>query len=257
MTSTTTGFRPAPAAASRARRVRAHAAGEVRAGLRNGEQLLLTLVIPVGVLIVMSRTGTGHDGTGPAVDTAAPGVLALAVLSTAFTSQAIFTGFERRYGVLKLLGATPLSRADLVASKTVAVLVVEAGQVVVLTAVAYALGWRPPSSAWPAAVLLLLVGTYAFTALGLLVAGALRPEATLAVANAVFLVLLVGGGIVVPLSSLPSGLAAVAQWLPSGALGEGLRDVFAGGPFPAAALGVLLVWGALATWATVRTFRWE
>lgn len=257
MSAATSGFRPAPASAPRARRVLSHAAGEVRATLRNGEQLLLTLVIPLGVLVVMARTGAGHDGDGPAVDTAAPGVLALAVISTAFTSQAISTGFERRYGVLKLLGATPLSRADLVAAKTVAVLVVEAGQVVVVTAVAYGLGWRPPLSAWPAAVLLLLVGTYAFTALGLLLAGALRPEATLAVANAVFLVLVVVGGVVVPLSSLPSGLAAVVKWLPSAALGEGLRDVFGGGPFPAAALGLLVLWGAAATWATARTFRWE
>ncbi len=257
MTPAATSFRPSPAAAPRARRVLSHAAGEVSATLRNGEQLLLTLVIPLGVLVLLSRGGLVSLGTGPAVDTVAPGVLALAVLSTAFTSQAIATGFERRYGVLKLLGATPLSRADLVAGKTTAVLAVEAVQLVLLVAVAYGLGWRPPLSAWPGALLLVLLATWAFTACGLLLAGLLRPEATLAVANAVFLVLLVAGGTVVPLDSMPAGLAAVAQWLPSGALGEGLREVFAGGEFPWPAAVTLAAWGAVATYLATRTFRWE
>lgn len=257
MTAAPTSFRPAPAPAPRSRRVLSHAGGEVRATLRNGEQLLLTIVIPLAALIVLSRGGMLRPGTGDAVDTVAPGVLALAVLSTAFTSQAISTGFERRYGVLKLLGSTPLTRADLVCAKTVAVLMVEAVQVVLLVAVAYGLGWRPPLSAWPAALLLLLLATWAFTALGLLLAGTLRPEATLAVANAVFLVLLVAGGTVVPLDSMPAGVAAVAQWLPSGALGEGLRDVFSGGAFPSAAAVTLAVWGAAATYLATRTFRWD
>lgn len=257
MTAEATGFGPAPAAAPRVSRVLSHAAGEVRATLRNGEQLLLTIVIPLAALLVLSAGGVLRLGTGEPVDTVAPGVLALAVLSTAFTSQAISTGFERRYGVLKLLGATPLSRADLVAAKTVAVLAVEAVQLVLLVAVAYGLGWRPPLSAWPAALLLLLLATWAFTALGLLLAGLLRPEATLAVANAVFLVLLVAGGTVVPLDSMPVGVAAVARWLPSGALGEGLRDVFAGGALPWAAAATLAVWGAAATYLATRTFRWD
>lgn len=252
-----TTYAPAPAAAPRGRRILAQAAGELGATLRNGEQLLLTLIIPLGLLVVLSRTTLVRTGEGASVDTVAPGVLALAVLSTAFTSQAIATGFERRYGVLKLLGATPLTRADLVFAKTLAVLAVEVVQVVAITVVGYTLGWRPPLSAWPAAVLLVLLGTFAFSALGLLMAGALRPEATLAAANAVFLVLLLGGGIVVPLDSMPAGLSAVAGVLPSGALGEGLRQIFAGGAFPWAGCLVLLAWGAAATYATVRTFRWE
>ncbi|NED78883.1 ABC transporter permease, partial [Streptomyces sp. SID11233] len=70
-----------------------------------------------------------------------PGVLALAVMSTAFTGQAIATGFERRYGVLKRLGASPLPRWALMTAKTLSVLVTEVLQVVLLTVIAFALGW--------------------------------------------------------------------------------------------------------------------
>ncbi|MEO6821079.1 MAG: ABC transporter permease [Candidatus Nanopelagicales bacterium] len=250
---------PRPGAAPVWTRIAAQTVTEVRTTLRNGEQLLLTLVIPLVLLVGLSRTRVVSLGTGPAIDEVTPGILALAIMSTAFTSQAIATGFERRYGVLKLLGATPLSRAGLVTAKSLAVVVVEAGQLVLLVVAAYVLGWSPNGS-WPAAVLLLLFGTLAFSALGLLLAGVLRAEATLAAANAVYLLLLLGGGIVVPLDKLPSPVAGVVRLLPSGALGEGLRDVLLHGRGVAGVLGpllVLLVWGVGATALAARTFRWE
>lgn len=239
--------------------VLAQTRSEVASTLRNGEQLLLTLVIPVVLLAGLSRARIVSLGNGPAIDLVAPGILALAIMSTAFTSQAIATGFERRYGVLKLLGATPLSRVGLVAAKSLAVLAVEVVQLVLLVGVGYALGWSPHGS-WPAAALLLLLGTLCFSALGLLLAGVLRAEATLAAANAVYLLLLIGGGVVVPLDKLPGGMAAVVRLLPSGALGEGLRDVLHGGAGLGDVLGpalVLLVWGVAATALAARTFRWE
>lgn len=250
---------PRPGAAPAWRRVAAQTATEVRSTLRNGEQLLLTLVIPLVLLAGLSRTRVVSLGAGPAIDEVTPGILALAIMSTAFTSQAIATGFERRYGVLKLLGATPLSRAGLVTAKSFAVVVVEAGQLVILVIAAYLLGWAPNGS-WPAAFLLLLFGTLAFSALGLLLAGVLRAEATLAAANAVYLLLLLGGGIVVPLDKLPSAVASVVRLLPSGALGEGLRDVLLHGMGLSAVIGpllVLLAWGIGATALAARTFRWE
>jgi ABC-2 type transport system permease protein len=252
-------FTPIPEAAPLHRAVLSQARAEVRATLRNGEQLLLTLVIPVVLLVGLSRATIVSLGEGPAIDVVTPGVLALAVLSTAFTSLAIATGFERRYGVLKLLGATPLSRGGLVAAKSLAVVVVEAAQVVLLIGVAGLLGWAPIGS-WPLAGVLLLLGTVTFSALALLLAGTVRAEATLAGANAIYLLLLLGGGVVVPLDKLPAGLASIARLLPSGALGEGLRDVFIGGAGPAQVAGplaVLCCWGIVGAVLAARWFRWE
>jgi ABC-2 type transport system permease protein len=229
---------------------------ELRITLRNGEQLLLAVVIPLAALLGMTLVPIGGIDE-PRVDTVTPGVLALAVMSSAFTSQAITTGFDRRYGVLKRLGATPLPRWGLIAAKTGCVLTVELGQVVVLALVAALLGWQPHAGI-AAAVLLLVVGTAAFSGLGLLMAGTLRAEATLAGANLVWLLLFAGGGIIVPLAELPDRLAAGLALLPSAALTEGLRDVLQhGAGLPLAHLGVLLVWAALGVGLAARTFRWE
>ncbi len=172
----------------------------------------------------------GIDLAHRPVDELTPGVLALAIMSTSFTSVAIATGFERRYGVLKRLGATPLPRVGLLVAKVLALLVVEVLQVVVLTVVALVLGWSPSPGLVGVVGFLLaaLLGTAAFVSLGLLLAGTLRAEATLAAANLVYLLLLAGGAVVLPSSSYGS-FGSVAQWLPSGALGDAMRAAFLDG----------------------------
>jgi ABC-2 type transport system permease protein len=248
---------PAPGAAPFPRMVLAQAGAEVRATLRNGEQLLLTLVIPVLLLVGFSLAPLIDTGGGSRVAFLTPGVLALAVMSTAFTGQAIATGFERRYGVLKRLGATPLSRAGLLLGKTVAVLAVELIQVVVIVAVALALGWRPQGS-FVAAAALILLGTAAFSGLGLLMAGTLRAEATLAAANLVYLVLLGAGGVIFPLTKFPAAVRPALELLPISALTGGLRAVLSGGAaLPLGAAAVLLGWAAVSLFLASRTFRWE
>ena len=247
---------PAAAAAPAARRLAAQTRLELALLLRNGEQLLLTIVIPTVVLLLFAKLPI-VDIHGPRVDFVLPGVLALAVLSTAFTGQAIATGFERRYGVLKRLGATPLPRWGLLAAKTLAVLAVEALQVALLIGVGFALGWSPHGSGAPVAGLLVL-GTAAFSGLGLLMAGTLRAEATLAAANGIYLVLLLLGGIVFPLSRLPGALQGFAKVLPSTALATGLRRVLeAGASMPWGDLGLLALWAGVAGVLAARTFRWE
>ena len=258
-TAVLTDLSPRPGGWPLPRLVLVQARAEFFSTLRNGEQLLLTLIIPVVLLVGLSRATVVSLGTGPAIDIVAPGILALAIMSTAFTGQAIATGFERRYGVLKLLGATPLSRAGLIAGKTVAVVMVEVVQIAILVLVARVLGWHPQGS-WIAAIVLLFLGTCAFSALGLLIAGMLRPEATLAAANAIYLLLLIGGGVVVPVSKLPSGVASIVKLLPSGALGQGLRDGLQNGAGLNAVLGpiaVLVVWAVGAGLLAARTFKWE
>ncbi|MBA2739700.1 MAG: ABC transporter permease [Nocardioidaceae bacterium] len=251
---------PAPGAARLRRMVVAHAYVEVRLLLRNGEQLVLALALPLLVLVAGDSTGGLLDlGPGRRIDVLAPGVLALAVLSTSFTSLAIATGFERRYGVLKRLGATPLPRHGLLAGKVLAVLVVEALQVLVVGAVAMALGWAPVGGvvAVLGGTLLVLLGTAAFGALGLAMAGSLRAEATLALANLVYVLLLVAGAVVVPLGRYPEAVQPLVALLPSGALAQGLRDLSAGAGLPWAACLVLVGWAAAGTGLAARTFRWE
>lgn len=254
----TATFAPAPGAAPLSRMVLSQAGLELRMILRNGEQLLLTIVIPLLVLGVFASFEVMDLGDREArLGFLTPGVLALAVISTAFTGLAIGTGFERRYGALKRLGASPLPRWGLLAAKALAVLAVETLQVALICGLALALGWTPTGSA-PAVLLLLLAGTAAFSALGLLMAGTLRAEATLAAANLVYLLLLVSGGIAVPLDRFPAGVQHVLELLPAAALAEGLRDVLRDGAgLPWTALGVLVGWAVAAGAAATATFRWE
>ncbi len=257
---TTLDFTPSPASARFGSMVWSHARIETRLLARNGEQLLLAVVIPILLLVGGAESGgVVNLGSGRRIDVLTPGVLALAVMSTSFTSLAIATGFERRYGVLKRLGATPLPRAGLLLGKVVCLLLVEVAQLALIAVVALALGWQPQPGPggvlW--ALVLILAGTAAFASLGLLMAGTLRAEATLAAANLVYVVLLVAGAVVVPLSSYPSGMHDIVTLLPSGALAEGLRDVLTRGDIAPLHLVVLAAWALAGTVATMRFFRWE
>jgi ABC-2 type transport system permease protein len=238
----------------------AQAGMELRLTLRRGESVLLTLLIPVGLLVFFTAVDVLPAGSGRPVDFLVPGLLALAVMSTAFTGQAIATGFERSYGVLKRLGASPLPRSALLAGKTLAVAAVEGIQVVVLVAVGFALGWEPGAGVggalWTPA--LLILGTVAFSGLGLLMAGTLRAEATLAAANGLYLVFLLLGGVVFPLSELPGWLRGLAEASPTAALADGLRSALSDGAAPSAAdVVVLAAWALGASALAARLFRWE
>lgn len=247
---------PAPGAAPFGRMVLAQAGAEIRAVLRNGEQLLLTLIIPVLLLVGFSLLPLVEADGGRRIDFLTPGVLALAIMSTAFTGQAIATGFERRYGVLKRLGATPLPRGGLLLAKTLAVLTVELLQVLVIAGVAVVLGWRPAGPV-AAALPYLLLGTAAFSGLALLMAGLLRAEATLAGANLVYLVLLGCGGVIFPIDVFPGSVQPVLSLLPITALTSGARAVLGSGAFPLGPLAVLALWTVVALGLAARTFRWE
>ena len=232
---------------------------ELTLTLRRSESLLLTLGIPVLLLVFFSVVDVlpPPAGVDEPVDFLAPGILALAVMSTAMVSLAIATGFERSYGVLKRLGSTPLGRPGLLAAKTAAVLAVETLQVVVVAAVAGLLGWRPEGSVVVAAGAVLLA-TVAFAGLGLLLAGTLRGEVTLAAANGLYLVLLLLGGMVFPLERLPTGLEAGARLLPAAALTEALDGALSAPvTLPGQSWAVLAVWAVVAPALAAWRFRWE
>jgi ABC-2 type transport system permease protein len=252
MTSTL-GSAPAPLL----RRIVLHGKYEALTMLRNGEQLILAVVLPLLALVGLTVTPL-LDGMGDTrVNVAVPGILALCAMSTAFTGQGISTGFDRRYGVLRFLSTTPLGRAGLIAGKIIAVLVVLALQVLVVTGVAFSLGWQPEASGWLLGLALLVLGAAAFTAIGLLVAGTVRPEATLAITNLLWILLGALGGIVIPAERLPRLAQDSVHLLPSGALGEGLRDAFLHGTLNGNAVLVLLLWLVLAGAAAIRWFKWN
>jgi ABC-2 type transport system permease protein len=248
-------FVPDPGRATLGRMIAAQTAMEIRLTLRHGESLVLTMVIPILLLVGISQTSVVRLPGDDRVGFLTPGILALAVMSSAFTGQAISTGFERSYGVLKRLGASALSRRDLLVAKTLAVLAVISLQMVVIAGVAAVLGWRPALSGVPAAIGLMLLGTAAFSGLGLLLAGTLRAEATLAAANLIYLLLLAVGGI---MFAVPSGVAGVLDVLPITALVDGLRAVLSeGGAGPLRCWVVLAVWAVVSITAAARWFRWE
>lgn len=253
-------FTPKPGGAPLLRQIRAQAGMEAKLLLRNGEQLLLAIVIPLIVLVGLVEAAkhlTLHITHRP-VDEFTPGVLALAIMSTSFTSLAIATGFERRYGVIKRLGSSPLSRTGLLLGKVLALVLVELLQIVIVGAVGAMLGWSPQIcfAGVAGAILTIVIATAAFGALGLFVAGVLRAEATLAAANLIYLLLMAGGAVVLPTTSY-GAFGHVARWLPSGALGNGMRDALINGRVDWTSLGVLAGWALVGAVLTARTFKWE
>jgi ABC-2 type transport system permease protein len=240
----------------RRRAVVAQTRAELLLTLRRGESLLVTMVIPLGVLVFFSKVDAVNTTLAHPIDFLVPGVLALAVMSTAMVSLGIATGYERRYDVLKRLGSTPLSRSGLLSAKTLNVLAFEVVQVALIVVTALALGWSPGGGVL-AAFGLLLLGTVAFAGIGMLMAGTLRAEANLAASNGLFLVLLFLGGMAYPLHRLPGLVQGVAKALPAAALSETVRAVLTSAAVPTGELAVLVAWAIGAPILAARWFRWE
>ena len=231
---------------------------ELRLTLRNGEGVLLTMVVPVVLLVFFAAIRLAPDGYDRPIDFLLPGMLALAVMSTGLVSLSIRTAYERSYGVLKRLGSTPLSRPQLIGAKVLSVVLLELIEIVILVGIAaVAHGWRP-TGAFAVALLALIIGTATFSGIGLMMAGALRPETTLAGANGLYLLFLLVGGIVWPVDRLPGFLAIPARVLPSSAFADALRETLSSAPaIPVTHLVFLTLWGLAALVIASRTFRWE
>ncbi|MHB8318040.1 MAG: ABC transporter permease [Acidimicrobiales bacterium] len=240
--------------------LRAQVRAETYMTFRRGETLLLTIGIPVAFLLFFSSVKVIDTGATRPVNFYLPGVLALAVMSTSMVSLGIATGFERGYGVLKRLGATPLGRPRLLAAKIITVVVVEVVQSVVLVTVGVALGWRLEGSAVAVveAVGVALLASIAFGGIGLVMAGALKAELNLAAANGLYLVLLLLGGMVVPLGKLPGVLGTVSRLLPPAALSTALRSALSStSDVSLHSFVVLAVWAFITPCVAAVTFRWE
>lgn len=259
MASTSTTHHEQPRASSFGKQLLSQTSIELSMTLRQGERVLVTLLIPVLLLIFFSALKVIPVSPGEsAVDFLLPGVLALAIMAAGMVSLGIATAYERRYGVLKRLGSSPLPRGGLILAKVISVLALELIQIVILVAVAVLFyGWHPAGSL-PLAVLGVTLGTVTFAALGLAMAGALRAEATLAGSNALYLIFVLIGGGILPLGHLPGPLAALAQLLPPAALTQILQNtLIAGQPFPGGAFLTLAIWAAIILVVAITTFKWE
>ncbi len=234
---------------------------ETMAMLRNGEQLMLNIIFPVMALIALRFTGLIDEYANSVgvsrMDAAVPGVLALCVISTALSGQGIATGFDRRYGVLRFLATTPLGRNGLIMGKCIAVLVVVAIQFTLVAVLGYGLGWRPDAIAVSRSIITMIMGAGAFTALGLLIAGTVRAEATLAIVNIAWVILAGAGGVVFPLKSFPDWYAGVVAWSPSAALGDALRGNFIQHQWLAEPHWVIIVWTVVIGFIASRKFKWS
>lgn len=240
------------------RRIRIQLRAELMLLARNGEQLLLTFIIPVLLLGFFGSVDVLPSADMAPIQFLTPGILAIAIMSSSMVSLGIATGFERSYLVLKRLGATPLTRSELVIAKILSVFFVQLIQAIILLSLGLALGWQPGGSTWPLAVVVVLFGTSAFAGIGLILAGQLRAEINLAAQNGLYLVLLLLGGMVIPRDSLPDFLGNVVRGLPSTALADLLRSTLngdqAGLVVPSA---VLATWGIVAPAIAARRFRWS
>jgi ABC-2 type transport system permease protein len=238
--------------------LRAQLGAELRILSRNGEQLLLTILIPVLVLVFFGITDVLPSSLDDHMDFLTPGVIALAVMSTAMVSLGIATGFERGYQVLKRLGPTPLGRPRWLVAKIFTVLVVEIVQLAVLVPVAIALDWKTGRASWGLAIGAVALGTSAFGGLGLFIAGRLRAEINLAAQNGLYIVLLLLGGMVIPFDELPGPLADISPYLPSGALADVMREALVGASTQSSTSWIVLgSWAAAAPVVAALTFRWE
>lgn len=246
-------FAPDPRPAAPSRMLVAQARLELTLLLRNGEQLLLTMFIPITLLIGLTLLPFGDLGD-PRVNRVMPAVMMVAVMSTAFTGQAIAVGFDRRYGALKRLGATPLPRWGIIAGKCAAVVIVVAIQAVVLGGIGFALGWRPSVVGLLFGALVIALGTAMFASLGLLLGGTLKAEVVLALANVLWFAMAGIGAVVFGGDGIPGSLHTLARLVPSGALAEAL-DHAVSGSVDVFAVVVIVVWGAVAAWFAARLFK--
>ena len=246
-------FTPRPTPNAPAKMLAAQTRMELKLLLRNGEQLLLTMLIPITLLIGLTLLPIAELGEDRAARVL-PAVMMVAIMSTAFTGQAIAVGFDRRYGALKRIGATALPKWGIIAGKSGAVGLVVVMQSILLGGIGIALGWRPSLTGLLVGAVVIALGTVMFATLGLLLGGTLRAEIVLALANVVWFVLLGIGSIVLLDDVVPDAVLHVVRLVPSGALTLALDTAVAGG-VDWLSIAVLVVWTAIGGAAAVKWFR--
>lgn len=230
---------------------------ELRILLRNGEQLLLILGIPLFLLIFFGNIDVLPTGSGDPLDFLVPGILAVSIMSTSMVSLGISTGFQRSYGVFTRLGLTPLGTSRLIVAKALSIAIVELIQIVLISITAILMGWTASPTGLIATVGALLLGTMAFAGIGLSLAGRLRAEVNLAAQNGLYLILLLTSGMILDSESMPKQLNTISRWFPAQPLAELLRNSLSDISIESRSWIVLLSWAVVTPLLASRLFRWS
>ncbi|MFI5930868.1 ABC transporter permease [Actinoplanes sp. NPDC051494] len=248
-------FTPAPGRAPMRAILKSQIRMELVLTARRGEAVVLAMGVPLLVLLGAGLTRATNVPSDDRLGYVVPGVLALTVMSTAFTGQAITTGYERSYGVLKRLGASPLTRPGLLFSKTAAILALVGLQILALGLVGVAVGWRPGLAHLLPAVGVTVLATAAYCGFALLIASLLRPETVTAGATLIYVLMLAAGGIMFAAPDLgPAGHFL----LPLAAHAQALRDTLTDGTaVPGSIWLSLTLWAVAGLTLAARKFRWE
>ena len=221
-----------------------YAAWTLRNTWRNGEQLLLIAGIPLVVLVVLTQTTLVADTDAPLTV-----VAAMIVLGSGFTSPAITIAFDRRYGNYAFLGTTPLPRSSIIGGTLASIAVSAALAVIVVIAVGSIMGIPVTAAQVVHIIAAVLLGLAAVVPWAFVLGGTARSETVLVVANGIFIVATLFGGVLVPIDALPFG--AALQWFPPAAI------VGLGADGSQLSALILIAWSALGAAVAVRTFRWR
>jgi ABC-2 type transport system permease protein len=192
----------------------------------------------------------------------APGLLGWAIASGGTFGAAITLVNWRENKLLRRLRLAPVSVGTVVLARVGVAVAVALAELVVFMAIATTpyFGLRL-ASYWWMAVPIVICGTLAFMAIGLLVGAFARTQqAATAVANLIILPMAFLGGAFIPLDYAPAWIKDVSYAMPLRYLVTGMQDVMARGDGPASALpaiGILLGLAALLTVLSVRVFRWD
>jgi ABC-2 type transport system permease protein len=231
-------------------------AWEFKLSLKNGEQFLLLVIIPVAVFLTLTQTAVIGGGKWDIAEALSVSIT-VSVLAAGFTSLAIATAFERRSGTLVTMGVTPISRVELVTGKTLSTVYLAAISALILGVVALVLGWRPTLSA-TLIPLILILGIASVTGFAFLLAGTVRAEAVLALANGIFVFAMIFGGIVFQYSGI---LGTVIELFPPAALSNCMSHALDSTPQDSlpllVSIGVLLAWSVAGTLASAKFFKWR
>jgi ABC-2 type transport system permease protein len=238
---------------------------EQRAYWRNRGRGIWTFVFPLMFLVIFASIHGGRplrDHGGIAYnDYFVPGILAYAVIATTYVNMAIGTAVLRDEGVLKRMQGTPLPRWAYVAARVAStVLIVGAITAVTLVIGAVAYGVHVRISTLPALIVMLALGTAAFTTLGIGITRFIpNAEAAPVIVNLTVLPLTFISGIWFPPDGMPGWLVHVAKAFPVRPLADGLQHAFdprtAGAGFVSADLQSLLIWTVVGVWLMVRFLR--
>jgi ABC-2 type transport system permease protein len=238
---------------------------EQRAYWRNRGRGIFTFVFPIMFLVIFASLNKGQHvdtrGGIPYNDFFVPGILAYGVIATTFINMAIGTAILRDDGILKRMQGTPLPRWAYVAARIGSTVLIMAAMTVitlVLGAAVWGLDFR--LAALPGLVLTLLLGTAAFTTLGIGITRFVpNAEAAPVVVNLLVLPLTFISSIWFPSDNLPKWLRDIADIFPIRALAEGLQYVFdprhSGAGINASDLRTLIIWTAIGMFLMIRFLR--